>query len=158
MTIKDIKSAILKKGWAGKTLSRQETAHRLNPLIEAHVKLKHSYSSLVAHLASEEPLQELEVILKTQRLDIGKLKELVFSCGETAFNGTSLEPESFSLTVSSPIAELRGLENEVRELLDAERPIEHQLRSEAVLTRLRTNSDARLSFLRKYARLESALV
>jgi len=157
MTIKDIKSAILKKGWAGKTLSRQETAQRLNPLIEAHVKLKHSYSNLASHLDSEQQRQELDSILKMQRLDTGKLKELVFSCGETAFNGTSLEPASFPLTSTAPIAELKEIENDYRALLDAEKPIEHQIRSEAVLTRLRTNSDVRLSFLRKYARLESIL-
>ena len=158
MTIKDIKSAILKKGWAGKTLSRQETAHRLNPIIEAHVILKHSYNSLVSCIDSEQLHDELDSILKMQRLDIGKLKELVFSCGETAFNGTSLEPASFQLTSASPITELRDRENDFRELLDAERPIEHQLRSEAVLTRLRAHSDDRVSFLRKYARLQSALV
>lgn len=151
MTVKEIKSALLKKGWAGKTLTRKKTAERLNPLIEAHVKLKHAYANLSPHLELDSEQKKLELILKTLRLDIGKLKELVFSCGATAFNGTSLEPESFKLTGDGPLADMRRREYEVRELLDAEHPIQHQIRSEAVLARLRENSDARLSFVRKCA-------
>ncbi|MCY4160179.1 MAG: hypothetical protein OXE92_02290 [Bacteroidetes bacterium] len=152
MTIKDLKSIFLRKGWAGKTLSREETAQRLNPLIEAHVKLKHAYANLSNHLASDRERNDLESILKTLRLDIGKLKELVFSCGETAFNGISLEPESFELSGNAPYADLLERENSVRTLLDVEQPIEHQIRTEAVLTRLRKNSNSRLSFARSCVR------
>jgi len=152
MTIKEIKSILLRKGWAGKTLSRSETAKRLNPLIEAHVKLKHAYSNLPIHLTESHEHDKLESILKTLRLDVGKLKELVFSCGETAFNGTSLEPESFELNSDDPLEDLQGYEDSVRELLDSEQPVEHQIRTEAVLTRLRENSTSRLSFIRACAR------
>lgn len=149
MTVKEIKSALLRKGWAGKTISRKETAERLNPLIEAHVKLKLSYANLLPLLVSDSERQELELLLKTLRLDVGKLKELVFSCGETAFNGTTLEPESFKLTSNDPLSDLREREYAFREQLDAERPVQHQIRTEAVLVRLRKNSDTRLSFIRK---------
>ncbi len=149
MNIKEIKSAFLKKGWAGKTLSRKETAECLNPLIETHVKLKLSYANLLPHLSSDSESQELELLLKTFRLDIGKLKELVFSCGETAFNGTSLEPESFKLRSEDPLSDLRESENKLREQLEVERPVQHQIRTEAVLVRLRKHSDIRISFLRK---------
>ena len=149
MTVKEIKSALLRKGWAGKTISRKETAEKLNPLIEAHVKLKLSYANLLPLLASDSERQELEFLLKTLRLDVGKLKELVFSCGETAFNGTSLEPESFKLTGDDPLSYLRECEHIFREQLDAEHPVQHQIRTEAVLARLRKNSDTRLSFIRK---------
>ena len=54
MTIKEIKSTILKKGWAGKTISREETVQKLNPLIEAHVALNHAYTSLLPLLTSED--------------------------------------------------------------------------------------------------------
>ncbi len=155
MTIKDIKSAVLKKGWAGKTLSRSETAHRLNAIIEEHVMLKHYYSNLIDFVSSEDLQRQLQAILKTIRLDIGKLKEVVFSCGETAFNGISLKSESFQLTTGTPFVELRDIEGGFRALLDAERPIQHQIRSEAVLTRLRQNCDERLSFLHKCARIET---
>ncbi len=148
MTLKEIKSALLRKGWAGKTISRKETAQRLNLLIEESVKLKHGYSNFLSHLKSEPNRQELESILRTLRLDIGKLKELVFSCGETAFNGTSLEAELFKLTGENALLSLRRREAAFRELLDAEQPIEHQLRTEAVLTRLHKSSDSRLSFIR----------
>ena len=43
MKVKELKAAILKKGWAGRTLSRAETARRLNPLIKAHMALNHAY-------------------------------------------------------------------------------------------------------------------
>ena len=156
MNVKNIKSALLKKGWAGKTISRKETAQRLNPLIEAHVKLKHAYTSLPPHLASNHERDALESILKTLRLDVGKLKELVFSCGATAFNGTSLEPESFELVEDDPLSDLRERETAFRELLDAEHPVEHQIRTEAVLTRLRENSSSRFSFIRACARRAQA--
>ena len=151
MTVKEIKSALLKKGWAGKTISRKETAERLNPLIEAHVKLKLSYANFLPLLASDTEQQELERILKTLRLDVGKLKELVFSCGEPAFNGTSLEPGSFKLASDNALSELREREQIFRERLERERPVQHQIRSEAVIVRLRKNSDNRLAFLRTCA-------
>lgn len=151
MTVKEIKSALLKKGWAGKTLSRKETAERLNPLIEAHVKLKLSYVNFLPLLTSDTEQQELEHILKTLRLDVGKLKELVFSCGEPAFNGTSLEPDSFKLAGDDALSDLREREQIFRERLEKERPVQHQIRSEAVIVRLRKNSDNRLAFLRTCA-------
>ena len=156
MTVKEIKAALLKKGWAGKTISRPETAQRLNPLIEAHVKLKHGYASLLPHLATDEEREELASVLKTLRLDVGKLKELVFSCGETAFNGTSLEPESFVLAEDRPLSDLQEREQAFHALLEDEKPVEHQIRTEAVLTRLRENSVSRYSFLRACARRSRA--
>jgi len=155
MTIKDIKSAVLKKGWAGKTLSRSDTAHRFNAIIKEHVILKHYYANLPSYVNSKEIQYQLQAILKTLRLDIGKLKEVVFSCGETAFNGTSLHPKSFGFVTTTPLMELRDIEEKFRALLDAERPIQHQIRSEAVLTRLRENSEMRLSFLQKCRRAET---
>ena len=148
MTIKELKSALLKKGWAGKTISRDETAVRLNALIQSNVELNHAYSSLLPRLSSEDESQQLQSILKVLRLDVGKLMELVFSCGATAFNGTSLEPESFKLDSDDPLTDLRNREHAFQELLEAERPIEHQIRTEAVLSRLRETSESRLSFLR----------
>lgn len=152
MTIKEIKSTILKKGWAGKTISREETVQKLNPLIEAHVALNHAYTSLLPLLTSEDVKQELAAILKTARLDIGKVMEVVFSCGGTAYNGTTVEPESFALSRDDALTELRKQEEAFRDLLLAERPVEHQIRTEAVLTRLLTNSDIRLSFIRTCVR------
>ena len=156
MTIKDIKSAVLKKGWAGKTISRKETAQRLNLLIEEHVKLKHAYTNLLPHLEIDQEKHELQRILKILRLDVGKLKELVFSCGETAFNGTSLEPESFMLASHQPISDLFEREQALLELLHAERLVEHQIRTEAVLVRLRENSASRLAFIRACTRRRKA--
>lgn len=156
MTIKEIKSTILRKGWAGKTISRGETVQKLNPLIEAHVALNHAYTSLLPLLTSDDVKQELAAILKTARLDVGKLMEVVFSCGGTAFNGTSIEPGAFALSRDHALTELRKREEVFRELLSAERPIEHQIRTEAVLTRLLTNSDLRLLFIRTCVRHASA--
>ena len=152
MTIKEIKSTILRKGWAGKTISRDETVQKLNPLIEAHVALNHAYTSLLPLLKSYDAKQELASILKTARLDVGKLMEVVFSCGGTAFNGTAIEPGSFALSSNNALTELRKQEDTFREFLMAERPVEHQIRTEAVLTRLLTNSDVRLSFIRTCTR------
>ena len=152
MTIKEIKSIFLKKGWAGKTLGRRETATRLNLLIEECMKLKHAYTNFSDHIAPGAEFQELEGIQKILRLDVGKLKEHIFSCGEIAFNGTSLEPEEFELASEDPLSDLRRREDAFHELLDAELPIEHQIRTEAVLTRLRENAKSRLVFLRKCGR------
>ena len=57
MGLKEVKSALLKKGWAGRTLSREETVERLNPLIKQHMALNHTHTYVI-NTCSEQDIAQ----------------------------------------------------------------------------------------------------
>lgn len=144
-----IKEALLNRGWAGKTMSRSETVERLNPLIEQHIRLNHHYGAAIRHCDDDRVVDVLERLQKTARADVGKLSETVFSCGGTAYNGTDLSPEDFSLTgsLSELFEELHDLETDFNEALADELALEHQMRTRGVLEAVKSNSQDRLNAL-----------
>ncbi len=148
MKVKELKAALLKKGWAGRTLSREETANRLNPLIRSHLALNHAYNFAMNHCGDPHVQAGLSAVLKTARTDVGKISETVFSCGAVAYNGTDMEPNQFVLPNGKELLALRDEEEAFLAKIRAEKAFEHQMRTEAVLNRLIQNSQERLEFLR----------
>ena len=149
--IMGIKDLFLNKGWAGKTLSRAETATRLNPLIRAHCALNHSHEYAVRALENREAADELAGLQRMARMDTGKLSEVVLSAGGTPFNGTSMEPEDFNLGKSDReiVQALGKLEGEFEQLLRSEMETAHQMRTRAILSAVLTNTRTRRNYVRK---------
>lgn len=148
MRLKEIKAAVLKKGWAGRTLSREATTERLCPIINAHMALNHGYNHAAAHYPAPDVKRELTRLQKAARTDVGKLLEVVFSCGGVPPNGTDMEPEDFALPADGMLEALRAREESFQDLLRDEKIIEHQIRTEAVITHLLVSSQSRLTYLR----------
>ncbi len=150
MGLKEVKSALLKKGWAGRTLSREETVERLNPLIKQHMALNHAHTYVINTCTEQDVAEALAAFQKTARVDVGKLMETVFSCGGVAYNGVEMEPGDFALDPddNEMLFALRDQEQAFRDAVAEELTLEHQMRTRAVLTRLQTNNQQRFDFLK----------
>jgi len=144
-----IKEVLLNRGWAGRTLSRSETVDRINPLIRQHIELNHHYSAAIRHCTDERVVDVLERLQKTARTDVGKLSETVLSCGGSAYNGTDLSPEDFTLqgSLSELFEELHDHETDFNQALADELDLEHQMRTRGVLEAVKSNSQDRLNAL-----------
>ncbi len=147
-----IKDALLNRGWAGRTMTRQETAARLNPLIRQHAALNHAYRHALGRADDPALADPLAALLKTSRTDVGKLKETVFSAGATAYNATDLAPEDYALDAEAPLADLQKREQQFQDALSDEKDENHQMRTRAILAVVRTNSRARLDVLQQHLR------
>ena len=147
-----IKDLLLNKGWAGNTLSRAETIDHLNPLIRSLTTLMHGYDAAQPGLEGDQA-ESLEQARKLIRGDLGKLAETVLSSGGIAYSGVDQEPSAPATGDSATVFEaLKGREEAFREELDAERKVEHQVRTRAVLENVARNSTDRLGLLRDLAR------
>lgn len=149
-----LKELFLNKGWAGKTLSRQETVERINPLLQTHYELNRAYEFAIRNLSDAETTERLAALQKTARGDVGKLSETVLSAGGAAYNGTDLEPDDVDLGSddAAVVGELVRLESAFAEALDEELEEEHQIRTRAILGVVRNNSNDRLDYVRRAAR------
>ncbi|PEN08031.1 hypothetical protein CRI93_06200 [Longimonas halophila] len=147
-----LQEALLGRGWAGRTISREETVEHLNPLVEAHIKLNHAYRA-VSRVADDPRVEEaLESLLKTARADVGKLSETIFSAGGSAYNGTDLEPDDFDLgpDLDTALPNLIEQEEAFQDAVKTERnDVEHQMRTRAILELVRDNSQERLSVIKR---------
>jgi len=144
-----IKEALLNRGWAGTTLSRSDTVEHLNPLIRQHIELNHHYGAAIRHSDDERIAGVLERLQKTARTDVGKLSEIVLSCGGSPYNGTDLSPQDFTLTGSliDLFDELRERELDFNQMIADELDLEHQMRTRGVLEAVKSNSQDRLDAL-----------
>lgn len=145
-----IKEALLQRGWAGKTISRAETAERLNPLIHQLLKLNHNYQYVIRSHSDSAVCEALKRVQKASRADVGKLSETVLSCGASPENGTDLEPQDFNLGNDEieMLYQLEDLETEFNEAVTDERQnVEHQMRTRAILEAVKSNSTERLELL-----------
>lgn len=144
-----LKDAFLNKGWAGKTITRQETVERINPIIRRHSELNHAYNYAVNHVSARETASELEALQKTARADVGKLSETVLSAGAASYNGVELEAEDFSLTADEGemIGQLKKQEEQFQQLVSDELKQNHQIRTRAILSIVQANSRTRLDYL-----------
>ena len=142
MGIKDI---FLKQGWAGKTIGREETIERLNPILSTANELMQRLGAFAAESSDQDVKTRIEASLRIHRMDIGKLCETVFSCGGVAYSGTDLSPSDFAGTISQDIV---LNENTLSDMLAAESKIEHQMRTRAILGVLQENKRARQNSLR----------
>lgn len=147
-----IKELLLNKGWAGRTLSRPETAERLNPVIRSLTTLMHGYDAAQATLDGEAAAS-LEAARKLLRGDLGKLSETVLSAGHPAYMGVDQEPSAPATGDSTTVLEaLAGREEDFHAVLDAEKKVEHQIRTRAVLKNAARNSSERLELLHELTR------
>lgn len=148
-----LKKLFLNKGWAGTTLSRHETAERLNPLIRRHHELNHLYEQAIRRIGDREAATTLNQLQKTARADVGKLSETVLSAGRPSFNGVELDSEDFAShfdrdgTDEAILERLLQHEEEFARLISDELDLEHQIRTRAILAIVRGNSRSRLDHL-----------
>ena len=145
---------ILNKGGAGISMTRQETIDRINPIIEAYVRLNHIYEDALGRLANRDAVGQLEAFQKIARADVGKLNETVFSSGGVAYNGTDVEPGSVTLKETENDEDLlSALEDQEAAFQDQIAPEfdlkpAHHIRTQAVLSIIRSNSQSRLDYIR----------
>lgn len=143
---------IFRKGRMGRTISREETAERLNPLLEQHVWLNHYYRYATECLDNDRLADHLAEELRTARSDVAKLNETILSTGHTPFSGTGIAPEEIEMSREGDyglLYELLDAEREFLDALKAEGDIEHQMRTRAILDVLKTNSERRLDALKQ---------
>ena len=145
-----LKEALLKKGWAGRTIGRQETVERLNPLVRQLTELLFAYRYVVDDLSERDHAGELEATLKKLRADIGKLSETILSNGGIAYTGADLDPADFNLgaTDDEMLFNLQDAEQAFLDRIEAEKEVEHQMRTRAILDVVKQNSRDRLVLLR----------
>lgn len=145
-----LKDLIFNKGGIGPAMSRRETVERLNPLIQRHMELNHNYNFVINHVTEPTVAATLSDLQKVARTDVGKLMETVFSCGGVAYNGVELEPEDFALSPDDDamLFELRDHEAAFSELIEEDLELDHQIRSQAILNLVLTNSQKRLNVLK----------
>jgi hypothetical protein len=141
-----IKNAILNKGWAGKTITREETAERLNSLMRPLIELLFMYDRVLGTAAQDGPAGDLRREMPALRADIGKVSESIMSCGAVAYSGTDLK--SADVASNADWAHVLEREQAVERALEEERAVEHQIRSRAILKAVAANSKKRLELLK----------
>jgi len=146
---------IFNRSGFGRYMSREETVEHLNPLIEQHMRLNLAYRDVTQRITRPSVAERLRGFRKVAEMDTGKLMEQVFSCGGTAYNGTALEPDDVHLGDSDDEM-LFNLQDQEQALHDAFKEEaennHHQIRSDAMLNLVVTNSEARLHFLKQQSR------
>ena len=142
-----IKELFLQKGWAGRTIDRATTIDRINPMIRTMNELMQLYIAASDAEQRADMKQAIEASLRTLRMDIGKMCEVVFSCGGVAYSGTDLETDAFRLGAGQSEA-IEAKEKELRQALDAEADVEHQMRTRAILLNVDTNQKTRMEAVR----------
>ena len=144
-------NAILNKGGAGVSITREETIERLNPIIERLSGLNHRYAAAIDKLAHQDHAADLKAHLMTSRVDVGKLSETVLSAGGVPYNAVDLEPENFVAEGSDDeiLEHLRDEERQMQDALRQESKVRHHIRTEAILMNVRRNSEARMATLER---------
>jgi hypothetical protein len=134
-----IKEIVLKKGWAGRTISRQETAERVNPLVGELIGLMCLYGDM-----SGADTEQWKRPISVLKMDVGKLCEVVNSNGGHALTGAD---ENFQEDGSFSTDTILEREKAFGELLRAEKQFEHQMRTRAILDVVAVNSADRVKTL-----------
>lgn len=145
----NIKDLLLNRGWAGKTISRAETIQRINPLVRQLLDLTWTYQNAVEHMVDGEVADALRLHLKELRMDVGKLCEIVFSCGGVAPTGAGMRSESYPAgdTDDARLAALLALDKAMLAAVEGEKKVEHQMRNRAVLGFVERKTQERMAYL-----------
>lgn len=149
-----IKELLLKKGWAGKTISRPETVERLNPILREHILLNREYDHAIRNHPDHSTREALGESQKIARADAGKLAETIYSSGGVAYTGVELDPDDARLAIGNTdlLGALGEFESAFGKLVEGEKNIEHQMRTRAILGVVLASSDARLALLNELQR------
>lgn len=140
-----LKKVLLKQGWAGKTISRTETASRLHPHIRTMATLLHAYNHLLKSTADHNV--EFEAHLKTLRADIGKVNETIVSAGASTDRSPDLD-RAHTLTTWTHLVDA---EQSLLNSLKQENNVEHQMRTRAILQNVLEHAASRLDTARRFA-------
>lgn len=141
-------NALLNKGGAGISISRQETAERLDPLLRQLIGLRRHYEELIRRTPDPEVAEKLEDLLKYARTDVAKLSETIHSAGGQAYTGVDLRDEPLSAgETNDDTSHLRNLEKEFLDAIEGESRIKHHIRTGAILKNVKDNGSRRLSYL-----------
>lgn len=142
---------IFRKGRMGRTITRTETAERLNPLLKQHLWLNHYYRYAVEHLENRRLAEHFAEEQRTARSDVGKLNETILSAGYTPFSGTAIESDDAQMGEGDYgiLYQLQDAERDLRDALASESDVEHQMRTRAILNVVKTNSERRLKALQQ---------
>ena len=139
-----LKDVLLKKGWAGRTISRNETAARLNPIVTRLAGLLNAYDAFVNDQELAAVQDGLDAQIRFLRMDIGKVSEAIFSSGgiaERSARGAAAVPAGLDALVSEEEAVFR--------LLGEETEIEHEMHTRAVLGAVAGNTQERIRLLKR---------
>ena len=151
-----LKDLLLNKGGAGRSLSRHESAERLDAVLRRHLELNYAHADVIRRVDEVDVARQLEHFQKKARADVGKLRETMYSFGSVAYTGTDLEPDDFHLGDGDEM--LFGLldrEQGLIDLVEGELALKgpgHQIRTKAILNHVLTNSQERLNYLKGLTR------
>lgn len=145
-----MKELFLKKGWAGKTLSRHETVERLNPILRRHNSLVLAHGAATDLVSDDSAKRQHGRLLNTMRADSGKLSESILSCGGVPDLGAGARSDGDSAAGSDGEGLKRLIEAEQKFLdeLGDELKVNHQMRTRAVLGAVQKNTRERIDFLK----------
>jgi hypothetical protein len=82
-------------------------------------------------------------------MDVGKLCEIVFSCGGVAPTGAGMRSESYPAgdTDDARLAALLALDKAMMAAVEGEKNVEHQMRNRAVLGFVERKTQERMAYL-----------
>jgi hypothetical protein len=145
---------LLNKGGAGFSISRGETIERLVPISRELSRLNLYYRAAAEKVGHEEISAALDRHLRRSHMDVGKVAETVLSAGGVPYNATDLEPQNFVVegSDSEMLESLLEKEQAYNQLLEEESRVDHQIRTQAILLNLRTDSQERMNYLRQTLR------
>ena len=141
--------SVMNRGGAGRSMTRQESAESLMPLVRQHHNLLHAYGAAIRHLGDRDLAARLNDGMNRARTELSKLKESIFSLAATPPNGTDLDPDiRLGDTDEEIIYTLDEAERAYRDALhDTVGFAHHQLRTTAILENNLTGSEARIGVL-----------
>ena len=140
-----IKEILLNKGWAGRTISRPETVIQLNPHIQTMVNLLHAYNILAERDSGGYEKSSMGDQVRILRMDIGKMSETISSCGGIP----ERSPQSSIVRGSAEWSDIVAVEKSLLNMILAEKEIEHQMRTRAILSKVQENTEALIQQLQR---------
>ncbi len=144
---------LLNRGGAGFSISRQETAERLRPIIEQHLRLLQSYTAALPRVQGLRGGDGITALMPYLRTDLSKLYETQFSAGGSAPTGADMDFDAVATGSDADVVRrLLDLEKETRDrTFDEIDAVHHQERTRAILKVLVTGSESRAERLRAVA-------
>lgn len=148
-----MKKLLLKKGWAGRTLTRAESVNRLNPVLRAHHELNYAYDAAIDRIGDPDVAARMASFQRTARADAGKLSESILSLGGVPESGVGMERSTFNPGTERRhiLDRLIELESNFIDRISDENKVDHQMRSRAILGNTETNTRERLDYLKSVA-------
>ena len=140
---------ILNRGGAGHYATRAESAERLLPIADEHLRLLATYNGVLDATPAGPVRERLEGLMPFFRTEVSKISETLLSYGVVAPNGVGVEPEALGSTETERFRALLERERTFGNLLRGEvDAVHHQERTRAILGHNAEASNRRLDALR----------